>query len=122
MVSLHGGVGAGKTLFVRAVARALGVTDRVVSPSFTLVVSYDLPQSAVERIGARRLVHIDLYRMQSEDEVDLLGLEEHFAPDAIALLEWPDRAGGLIPAGRIRVVFQITGDDRRGIEIDAPGN
>lgn len=122
MVSLHGGVGAGKTLFVRAVAHALGVSDRVVSPSFTLVVSYELPQSAVERIGARRLVHIDLYRMQSEDEVDLLGIEEHFASDTIALIEWPDRAGGLIPAGRIRVALEITGEEERGIRIDAAGD
>lgn len=86
------------------------------------MVSYELPQSVVERTGARRLVHIDLYRMKSEDEVDLLGLEEHFAPDTIALIEWPDRAGGLIPAGRIRVALEITGEEERGIRIDAPGD
>ncbi|MFP4483427.1 MAG: tRNA (adenosine(37)-N6)-threonylcarbamoyltransferase complex ATPase subunit type 1 TsaE [Spirochaetaceae bacterium] len=122
VVTLHGGVGAGKTLFVRAVAGALGVSDRVVSPSFTLVVSYELPELAVQRTGARRLVHIDLYRMGFTEEVDLLGLEEHFASDTIALIEWPDRAEGLIPERHIRVELEITGADARGIHIDRPGD
>lgn len=80
LVMLLGPLGAGKTEFVRAVTRALGVTDPVRSPSFTLANVY---------AGPTRVYHLDLYRLEGVGEEDALALEEYLTPEAITLVEWP---------------------------------
>jgi tRNA threonylcarbamoyladenosine biosynthesis protein TsaE len=93
------------------------------SPSFTLVATYPIPQAddpesqANAVAPARHVVHIDLYRMASEEEVDLLGLEEYFTNDRIVLVEWPERARDLLPAACIEVDIVATGATRRRISI-----
>jgi tRNA threonylcarbamoyl adenosine modification protein YjeE len=100
MITLSGGLGAGKTTFARALIRLLAAdpTVEVPSPTFTLVQAYDLPRFP--------LVHADLYRVSDPAELGELGLDD-LASGAVVLLEWPDRAGGLLPANRIDIAFAL---------------
>ncbi len=111
VIALYGDLGAGKTLFTQALARALGVTDPVTSPTFTLINEYDLPDGG-------RLFHVDVYRLQNAaPEAVALGLEDLF--DAgIVVIEWADRIASLLPEERIDVHFQHAGDDVRRLTID----
>src|ERR1700742_4033745 len=98
-VALSGDLGAGKTTLVRAmIAHLAGNTAiEVPSPTFTLVQTYDLPKFA--------LVHVDLYRVSGADELTELGFDD--VPGAVVVMEWPDRAGGALPAHRIEVALAL---------------
>ena len=104
MVALRGPLGAGKTTFVRAVVRALhGSDDAVSSPTFIFRQRYD---------GTPPIEHVDLYRIQDPAaELPDLALDDAFAPDRIALVEWPERAAGCLPADRIEVAIEGSGDE-----------
>lgn len=109
IVLLFGDLGAGKTAFVRGLARGLGADeDAVSSPTFTLVQEY--------RGGRLTLTHVDLYRLGSVAEIDDLGLEEMGAADGILVIEWADRLVRPIAAAT-RVRIGITDADERRIEI-----
>ena len=105
MVTLSGDLGAGKTTFARALIRQLAADQRleVPSPTFTLVQAYDLPGCPV--------VHADLYRVNESDELTEVGFSE-LARSSIMLVEWPDRAAGLMPSDRLDVEFEL--DSERG--------
>lgn len=109
VVTLSGPLGAGKTAFARALIQAaLGDDAEVPSPTFTLVQTYDLP------VGA--LWHFDLYRLSGPDEVFELGWDE--VAGAIALVEWADRLGPLLPADHLAVTLELVPgrpDARRAI-------
>ncbi len=105
LVVLTGDLGAGKTTFAKGLARGLGVTQKVTSPTFTIVQEYP---------GPITLQHIDLYRLRAA-EVDDLGLEDLMAGSVLAV-EWPDR-WHRAPEAAI-VTFEITGGDTRRITID----
>ena len=112
---LEGDLGAGKSTFARAAIRALA-GDRqgrleVPSPTFTLVQSYDL------RLP---VAHLDLYRISDPAEIDELGLADALEA-GVALVEWPERAEGNLPAGAVRLaICELADPDAREIEIDAP--
>jgi tRNA threonylcarbamoyladenosine biosynthesis protein TsaE len=113
VVALVGDLGAGKTVFARGVARALGVTEPVVSPSFTIVREYD---------GRTPLVHVDVYRIDTVQELHDLGFEELVRDDAVTLVEWGDMIHGLLPADRLDVrLAPGATDDERVIEIEGHG-
>jgi tRNA threonylcarbamoyladenosine biosynthesis protein TsaE len=94
VISLSGDLGAGKTTFVRGVAKALGVTGRVTSPTFTIVHQHS---------GRYPLVHMDVYRLESFQEVLDLGFEELLDPEAILLVEWGEAVAPLLPRRHLEI-------------------
>ena len=113
VVSLVGDLGAGKTVFARGVARALDVTEPVVSPSFTIVREYE---------GRMPLVHVDVYRIDTVQELYDLGFEELVRDDAVTLVEWGDMIDGLLPSDRLDVrLAPGDTDDERVVEIEGHG-
>jgi tRNA threonylcarbamoyladenosine biosynthesis protein TsaE len=83
VIALSGELGAGKTQLVKGIARGLGITARVHSPTFTLVNEY--------AGGRLRLFHLDLYRLESHGQILAAGLEEFLQPDGVAVIEWAER-------------------------------
>ena len=122
IVCLEGDLGAGKTTFTQGLAAALGVPGRVNSPTFCIVQEHrhaDRPASRSPDSSVSRpyLVHMDLYRLHGEDDVLAIGWEDYLAEGAILVVEWPERAGSLIPATAKHIVFtHLEGEESRRIE------
>lgn len=106
LLCLSGDLGAGKSTFSRALIRNVAADPdlEVPSPTFTLVQPYDLPRL--------NLAHFDLYRLEEPEELDELGLEE-FMEDGAALIEWPEKADGLLPDTALWIQFQHGEDETR---------
>jgi tRNA threonylcarbamoyladenosine biosynthesis protein TsaE len=96
-VALAGELGAGKTVFVKGLARALGVTEPVVSPTFTIMREYS---------GRLPLAHVDVYRLGQLQELHDLGFDELVGGPGVTVVEWGDRIGALLPAARLDVSLQ----------------
>ncbi len=107
-IYLHGDLGAGKTTLTRALIREAGHTEKVKSPTYTLMEPYviNLNGQAVE------LLHFDLYRMGCPEEFLEAGFREHFNGTTICIIEWAENAGSELPAPDIAVTLDITGDGR----------
>ena len=108
VVLVSGELGAGKTTFVRGAARALGIAGPIVSPTFTIGRRY---------AGRVPVSHLDLYRLDRLDSEDPALLADYLTPDAIAFVEWPERAGHAGLPATVRVTIEHAGGDRRRIEI-----
>ncbi len=109
VVGLSGDLGSGKTQFVRGFARGLGVTERIHSPTFALLNIYGS--------GRAPLYHIDLFRLESDEQIIAAGLTEYFEPRGITIVEWIDRWHGR-PAGCFwRVEIEILSENERRISI-----
>ncbi|HEY6093851.1 MAG TPA: tRNA (adenosine(37)-N6)-threonylcarbamoyltransferase complex ATPase subunit type 1 TsaE [Gallionellaceae bacterium] len=105
VVYLRGDLGAGKTTLVRALLHALGYSGRVKSPTYTLVEQYEA--------GGLHLRHFDLYRFQDPEEWEAAGFRDEFDGSNICLVEWPDRAAGLLPQADVEIVFEILPHGRK---------
>jgi tRNA threonylcarbamoyladenosine biosynthesis protein TsaE len=104
VLHLSGDLGTGKTTLVRGLLRALGYAGRVKSPSYTLVEPYDL--------SSLNLYHFDFYRFKVRTEWLSTGFREHFNPDSLCIVEWPERAGGLIAPPDLEIRLEISGSGR----------
>lgn len=105
VVFLEGDLGAGKTTLARGFLRALGVTGTVRSPTYTLMEPYDL--------GARTVVHMDLYRLRDPEELWGLGLDSYSPDRDLWLVEWPEKGALLLPAPILHIGMQHAGASRR---------
>jgi tRNA threonylcarbamoyladenosine biosynthesis protein TsaE len=112
LVALRGELGSGKTTWVRAALRGLGYRGRVPSPTYTLLEQY--------QIADRTIVHLDLYRLAGEHELENLGLRDWLAtPQTWLLIEWPERAPTLAARCDLVLDFSITATDGRRVSIAA---
>ena len=114
VVGLEGDLGAGKTTFTQGLAAALGVPGRVTSPTFCIVQEHQSPDVL--------FVHMDLYRLHGEEDVEAIGWEDYLARGAIFAIEWPERAGALIPPFAHHLAFHHMGEKKRRIAIDTGGH
>jgi len=114
VILLEGDLGCGKTTFVKGFAEGLGIksSEHVTSPTFVIMRLYK---------GKIPIYHFDLYRLESNAELEAIGFEE-FINDthAVSCVEWPEKAGGLIPGDAFRVQLKITGLNTRTISITLP--
>jgi tRNA threonylcarbamoyladenosine biosynthesis protein TsaE len=112
VIALSGELGAGKTQFVKGIARGLGISARVHSPTFTLAAEYDG--------GRLPLFHLDLYRLENEEQIRSAGLEEFLQPDGVAVIEWAERMADRRPPvdDWRRVQIEILGETDRRIVYD----
>lgn len=113
VVYLRGELGAGKTTFARALLRALGVGERVKSPTYSLLERYT--------VNGRDAFHLDLYRIADAGELEWLGLDELDAPGTIVLVEWPERGGDALPAPDLEIVLEHEDTGRRGCLVPLSG-
>ena len=105
VICLYGELGSGKTTFVQGFAKALGVTARLLSPTFIIVRRYQIPDKQ------EVLYHLDLYRTDSLKEVEGVGLAEILSdPHAYVLIEWADKLGSLMPKKRLEVHCRVEDD------------
>jgi tRNA threonylcarbamoyladenosine biosynthesis protein TsaE len=113
VIALVGDLGAGKTRFVQAVAKGLGVPDEIVhSPTFTLIHEYP---------GRFPLRHCDAYRLKNPEEFADLGLDELFGEDGVAFVEWADRVAEDLPRDHLRIELTVAGESTRQVRFIATG-
>jgi tRNA threonylcarbamoyladenosine biosynthesis protein TsaE len=111
VVALAGDLGVGKTVFAKGIARALGVVEEVVSPTFTLVREYT---------GSLPLVHVDVYRLDHLQELHDVGFDELVGGVSVTVVEWGDRVSALLPAERLDVVLTHGRDDDDRVVVFGP--
>jgi tRNA threonylcarbamoyladenosine biosynthesis protein TsaE len=110
VVLLRGPLGAGKTVLVKGIARGLGVADEIISPTYTIVADYP---------GRIPLVHVDLYRVEGEEQIDGLGLDDLLAGPGVTVVEWGEKLEGML-SGRqaVRATISLEPDGGRCIVIE----
>lgn len=110
LITLSGDLGAGKTALVRAMLRALGYTGKVKSPTYTLVEIYV--------ISSLYLYHFDFYRFNDPDEWHEAGFRDYFNENTVCLVEWPEKAGDLLPRADLGITLDIL-ESGRDIRLEA---
>jgi len=111
VIELHGTLGAGKTTFTRHLLRALGVQGRIKSPSYAVVEPHELPGHTVH--------HFDFYRFNDPQEWEDAGFRDLFAAPGLKLVEWPDKAAGLLPTPDLRLHLAVPDETRRDVKLEA---
>jgi len=115
ILALSGDLGAGKTVLTKGIAHALGVETPVTSPTFVLQKIYKLPEGA----NWKRLIHIDAYRLEGEQEFESIGWHDIATdPGNLIVVEWPEQTGGVIPERAIGVRFTEDAEDVRKVTIE----
>ena len=109
LFAVYGRMGSGKTTFIRAICREMGVSDTVTSPTFTLVNEYKRP-------GSSPVFHFDFYRIKKITEVLDFGIEEYLYSGAPCFMEWPEMIESLLPEGTLRISITVEPDGSRIIE------
>lgn len=113
--AFYGPMGAGKTTFINALCRALGVeTDVTNSPSFAIINEYRSDTTA------ELIYHFDCYRLEKEEEAEDIGAEDYFDSGALCFIEWPERIEGLLPDDTVRVDIKVNPDESRTLRLTFP--
>ena len=109
VIAMYGDLGAGKTAFVRGMARGMGIDERVSSPTFTIVNEY---------LGDRTLIHFDMYRLGSADELFDIGWEDYISRGAVCAVEWSENVEDAFYGDEIILTIEKTSDTSRKITIE----
>ncbi|MCL2564143.1 MAG: tRNA (adenosine(37)-N6)-threonylcarbamoyltransferase complex ATPase subunit type 1 TsaE [Oscillospiraceae bacterium] len=109
VLAFTGDLGAGKTTFTRGLARGLGITAPVTSPTYTIVNEY--------RDGKLPLIHFDMYRLGSPDELFEIGWEDYLTQNAVLAVEWSENVKAALPPDTVYIRMETVGDDSRSITI-----
>ena len=112
VLAFYGDLGAGKTAFIRGVARGLGIASRVSSPTFTIVNEYP---------GPVPLFHFDMYRLGSSDELFEIGWEDYLTRGGVCCVEWTENVADARPAEAVAVTIEKTGENARKITVSGGG-
>lgn len=112
VLALSGDLGAGKTTFVRGLARAWGINGPITSPSYTLV--------NIHR-GDRTLVHVDAYRLETPAAVDALMIEDFLQSPYTLAIEWPEKMGDWLPDSALQIRLDLHPDGRHSIRLEDGG-
>jgi tRNA threonylcarbamoyladenosine biosynthesis protein TsaE len=115
IITLEGTLGAGKTALTQAIGRSLGIDPRIyiTSPTFSLVHEYQ---------GRIPLYHLDLYRLNTEDEIESLGFSDYVYGQGLSVIEWPERLGKLMPEERLHIELVISNEVSRTAHLYAHGD
>lgn len=106
IIAFYGNMGAGKTTFIKAICHALGVSEGVNSPTFTLVNEYRTPNGTP-------VYHFDFYRLNKPEEAFDIGVEEYFESGFLCLMEWPEKVEQILPPETLKVKISVQSDDSR---------
>ncbi len=113
VVTFSGNLGAGKTSLIKMLCHLWGVQETVSSPTYALVNQY---KADSEKTGTL-IYHIDLYRLKDEEEAFEAGIEDHLYSGELCLVEWPEKAMGIIPKGALAVEISYVSDEQRHIRV-----
>ena len=102
IICLDGELGSGKTIFTKGIANALGITESITSPTFTIIKEYD---------GELPLYHMDVYRLDGATEG--VGIEEYFTKGGVVVIEWADTIKDILPSERLHIKFKIIDENKR---------
>lgn len=110
VICLDGELGTGKTIFAKGFANALGISETITSPTFTIIKEYN---------GELPLYHMDVYRIDN-DENDI-GIEEYFEKNGVCIIEWSENIKSILPKEYLHIKFKVTGENKRVLIITAHG-
>jgi tRNA threonylcarbamoyladenosine biosynthesis protein TsaE len=111
--ALYGELGTGKTIIAKGIAKGLGISDDVTSPTFLMMEIYK---------GKMQLYHFDLYRIDNVEKLDELNFEEYWSGNGVSVIEWAEKAEHRIPADSVRINLEWISDTERRISVEYPGN
>lgn len=109
VILLIGPLGAGKTVLSKGIARGMGITEEIVSPTYTIVSEYP---------SDKTLYHIDLYRVEGREQVENLGLDDFLGARGVSVVEWGEKLDTDLPAPPVRVRIQIDSETERTITVE----
>jgi len=112
VVCLDGDLGVGKTALTQFIAREFGVKEYITSPTFTIIKEYQ---------GLLPFYHMDVYRIESEDDMYDLGYDEYIYSEGVTIIEWSEKIKAILPEDRININIQRLDDNRRTLFIDGKG-
>ena len=108
VIVFKAGLGAGKTTLTKGIARGLGVKDRITSPTFTILSQYQ---------GRLPFYHVDLYRIEGDEEIERLGLDDFLYGDGVSVVEWGENMGRFVPEKTVQISIKFLSGTEREIEV-----
>lgn len=109
--AFHGEMGAGKTTFIKAICMAMGVSENITSPTFSLVNEYRIPSGSF-------IYHFDCYRLKNIAEAYDIGTEEYFYSGNYCFIEWPEKIEELLPETTVAVTITVTDNNHRIVTLN----
>ncbi|HEY6504081.1 MAG TPA: tRNA (adenosine(37)-N6)-threonylcarbamoyltransferase complex ATPase subunit type 1 TsaE [Chitinophagaceae bacterium] len=113
VLAFHGQMGAGKTTFIHALCDAKGIKDAVGSPTFSIINEYAYTENGM----AKKMFHLDLYRLKDEEEAMQAGVEDALYSNNTCLVEWPEKAPGIFPEDTLHIYIEIIDSANRKLRI-----